>query len=360
MSPAMRVLAMTVMMLVAMPAGAVPVELIPSPRPQGWVVDQTGKLSEAAVRDLNLLGDHVHRHDGAEIAIVVIASVDGADPRTFATQLFNRWGIGDRQRNNGILLLAALDDRAAEIVLGDGVDSNWQIEASQRIMDTLMVPRFRDDDPGGAMVHGARACASMILGINLTQLQLETAAKRWWHPILGEELISTRSGVTLGACAVTGLGAVMGVRRLARYRPRKCPNCASPLTLLGPEQEQEHLHVSQLVEQRLGSVDYDVWSCDGCHYVMQLSYGALFTRYAKCPQCGAKTVESTSTTEQPATYSSTGVLRVDEHCAHCGHHASRTRTIPRLVESSSSSSGSSGSSSFGGGSSSGSGASGRW
>jgi uncharacterized protein len=85
----------------------------------------------------------------------------------------------------------------------------------------------------------------------------------------------------------------------------------------------------------------------------------MFTSYASCSGCGAKTLKSETTTVTSATTTSEGLARVDESCAHCSYTNSYTRTIPRVQESSSSSSGSSSSSSSGG-SSSGGGSSGSW
>ena len=103
-------------------AGAVTIEQIPDPRPAGWTVDLTGSLTPETIQALNRLGDDVKAQTGGEMMVVVVGSIDGADPRDFATRLGNAWGIGDRDADNGLLLFAALDDRAAEIALGTGID----------------------------------------------------------------------------------------------------------------------------------------------------------------------------------------------------------------------------------------------
>lgn len=107
-----------------LPAQAVTVEQIPNPRPDGWSMDLTGTLPAETVAELNRLGDEVKAQTGAEIAVVVVGTIDGADPRQFATGLFNAWGIGEAEKKNGLLVFAALDDRAAEIILGDGISDD--------------------------------------------------------------------------------------------------------------------------------------------------------------------------------------------------------------------------------------------
>jgi uncharacterized membrane protein YgcG len=54
----------------------------------------TGRIRDPAVADLNELGKSVKRQMGAELAVVVIQTTDGKEHRQFATDLFNRWGLG--------------------------------------------------------------------------------------------------------------------------------------------------------------------------------------------------------------------------------------------------------------------------
>jgi uncharacterized protein len=144
-------------------------------------------------------------------------------------------------------------------------------------------------------------------------------------------------------------------RRYLRRRPRTCPACATAMVRLDETADDAHLSGGEKTEERLGSVDYDVWACPACRHTLKLRYGALFTRYASCPKCNARALRSESHTVTPATTSRTGIARVDEKCAHCRYSHSYTRTIPRVEERTSSSS-----SSRSGGSSSGSGSSGSW
>jgi uncharacterized protein len=127
-------------------------------------VDLARVLSADEVAELNRLGDAVHTHDGAEMAIVVVPTIGGGDHRDFATRLFNHWQIGDRARDNGLLIFVAVGDRAAEIILGNGIDSDAEVAKSDRVMQGEMVPRFRSGDQAGAILAGARACAREFFG----------------------------------------------------------------------------------------------------------------------------------------------------------------------------------------------------
>ena len=109
-------------------------------------------------------------------------------------------------------------------------------------------------------------------------------------------------------------------------------------------------------EERVGSVDYDVWRCGACLHHFTVRYPKWLTSYASCPQCHNRTKSSKETVTRAATTSSSGSARVEERCAFCTFHHAYTKTLPRIQHSSSSGGSSGGGSSFGGGSSGGGGA----
>lgn len=359
-----------------------------SPRPAGWVLDQAGLLSAAAETELNRLGDTINAHTGGEIAVVTLRSTAGADPRRFATDLFNHWGIGASGRNNGLLLFVAIDDRAAEIILGDGIDSDAEVAASEEIMQQLIVPRFRSGRSEEAILAGARACADRFYpgasppDVAVTPVERASAAQAApalaprsspdadLSPSIPRSLVPARDlpaargspGLAGIVAAVGGAGAFGSVgwvvwRSFARRRRRKCRACGREMSRLDETADDAHLDASERTEEAIGSVDYDIWLCPWCSVVEKVRYGRWFTRFARCPKCGAVTNQKVSTTLVAATTRAGGLVRVDETCAHCDHRSSHTRTTPRLSASSSSSGRSSG---FGGGRSSGRGSSGRW
>lgn len=370
-------------LLVPASARAVPVEQIPSPRPAGWAVDLTGSVTPEALRELDRLGDEVKRRTGSEIAVAVIGSTRGEEPRAFATRLFNAWEIGSAEADNGLLILAALDDRAAEIVLGTGVDSARSRQEADEIMQGEMVPRFRAGDPSGALLQGAKACAARILD---GSEQLKTGAAS--YPAAApkpEPALLTREpaprGIGLLSWFVLLVPAGFAALVYFAVRAPRCPRCRIKMLRLDEEADDAHLTPAQRVEESLGSVHRDVWSCPRCGELAHKSLPRFLSRYRECPQCGARTKTSSSTVLREATYESGGLVKVDEWCEHCDFSGSHRYSTPQLVRrddddwsssgrsssswsssasSAPSSSSSGGSSGFGGGSSSGGGASGRW
>lgn len=371
------------------PAGAVSVESIPTPRPQGWTVDLTGSLTPEDIQALNELCEEVNRKTGAEMAIVAVGTVDGAEPRDFATRLFNHWGIGQQGADNGILLFAALDDRASEIVLGMGIDTPELRRVSEEIMGGEMVPLFRAGNVAGALHRGADASARRILGASLagsttvpvTRAPVPATAQVPYAPpppvAVATEVRSSSPGFGLGVL-FAGLSLLGFLVWSAFYKlvPPRCRECRLRMVKLDESGDDLHLEPSEQSEERVGSVNHDVWLCNGCGQIRKRRWFMFGSGYSPCPKCNARTVTRNSTVLVAATYSHGGQVQVDQVCAHCGDRLSYTYSTARLEEirthsgssssrgirssSSSRSSSSRSSSGFGGGRSSGGGASGRW
>ncbi|WP_204139123.1 TPM domain-containing protein [Halomicronema sp. CCY15110] len=267
---------------------------------------------------------------------------------SFATNLFNTWGIGDATRNDGILVLVAPGDRQMRIEVGAGYDSQAD-QTAQIIIDNQMLPYFRDGQMAAGTVSGVDAVIQYFAPGASQPAQPSSAATAtqgsFWGRIIAFLLIP--------------LSALGGLLRLVygwwnRQRSRQCPTCQTEMRRLSEQDDDQYLEAGERREESLKSVDYDVWLCPTCGYHTTLSYNSLFSRYRKCSQCHHKTLSENSHTLVSPTYSSTGTAEITQDCKHCGHHHVFTRTIPRKQRSSSSSS------SGGGGSSSGGGASGSW
>ena len=276
---------------------------------------------------------------------------------SFATNLFNTWGIGDATRNDGILVLVAPGDRKMRIELGAGYDSRAD-QTAQIIIDSHMLPFFRDGLMAAGTVSGVEnviqyftpgAAAPTPPSPPPVEETPITADSKFWTSLL--------FFLAMPAVAVGGVLRTV-YRWWNRRRSRQCPTCNVNLRRLSESEDDQYLDPGSRREEALKSVDHDVWLCSACGYHTTLSYNSMFSRYGTCSKCSHRTLFETSKTLVSATYSSTGTAEVTQDCKHCGHHNVYTRTIPRKQRSTSSSS--SGGSYGGGGSSSGGGASGSW
>ena len=94
------------------------------PKPLGYVNDFAHVLSPQVVAQLDRTCDQLDRSQAnAQVAVVTIDTLNGADIADFAKQLFNKWGIGPKASNRGVLVLLAVNDRKYRIATGYGLES---------------------------------------------------------------------------------------------------------------------------------------------------------------------------------------------------------------------------------------------
>lgn len=317
--------------------------------------------TEARIRDKLV---EVREQRGIEMTLLTIDRIgDYADPESpydesiesFATRLFNRWGIGNASRNDGVLVLVSRHDRKMRIELGAGYASSWD-GTMQTVIDEAFLPDFRRDDYQRGIETGMTQVIYAITGTYPGEFDVGVWQARWLA--VKRFFANIHWGFYTLLIAPLGWG-VMLVRRFLRRRPRSCTRCPGTMELLGDPQEDEHLDGGQRLEEYLESVDYDVWQCPWCEHMQIERYRAWFSRASNCRSCGYRTLLTETTVIEHATTSSEGKKRLDYRCDNCGHESTEYRTIPQESESSSSDSSSS-SSSFSGGHSSGGGASGSW
>jgi uncharacterized protein len=250
------------------------------------------------------------------------------------------------------MLLVARDDRQMRIELGAGYPRSMDGKM-QDIIDDDILPLFRKADFGHGVEDGVGAVVRVL------EREFRPPGPL---PFLDQAQDRTRDILDQLGAWVFALYAGAAVLAFRLYRawmrrkPRICPVDGNRMVLLEEDWDDNHLQQGQRTEERLGSVDYDVWDCPACNHLTVEGYRAWFSRYGACRACGFRTVEGTTTVLEHATTTSEGLKRIDYHCHNCNDDYSVTRSIPRKSDSDSGSS----RSSFGGGSSSGGGASGRW
>jgi uncharacterized protein len=332
-----------------------PLASIPNPRVQNgtWVTDMAGALRPETVARLNDTISAFERTTGGEMAVVVIRSLDGASIEESAAELFEMWGIGKKDRDNGLLLLWSTGDRRVRVEVGYGLEGVLPDGKVGAILDAYVIPRFRSGEFDDGMVAGVEA---LVAAAKNEDVALPAAATESYQ---GDADDSLPSWLPFAGSIPLGLGSFIGFRRWRRYRRRHCPQCQTRMLLVPESEDDALLQEGQVTEERIGSVDYDVWKCPACSHHFTLRYPKWLSEYAKCPQCSNRTKSSKEHVISAATTSSSGSARVVELCAFCTFTHEYTKVLPQLSESSSSSSSSGGSSSssFGGGSSGGGGAS---
>jgi uncharacterized protein len=116
----------------------------------GRVVDQADILSPAVRTDVATQSKELEEKSGIQLVVATVPSLQGGDIETFANQLFRAWELGQAQKNNGILLLVAPNERKVRIEVGYGLEGTLTDAISKFIIENSILPRFKAGDfPGG-------------------------------------------------------------------------------------------------------------------------------------------------------------------------------------------------------------------
>jgi uncharacterized protein len=359
-----RLLALAALtLLLSAAVSAEPLASIPNPRARDgtWVTDMPGILRPDTIARLNSTISGFERTNGAEMAVVVIRSLDGLSIEETAVKLFELWKIGKKGRDNGLLLLWSTGDRRVRVEVGYGLEGVLPDAKAGRILDSYVMPKFR----AGQFDEGLLAGVDALLSAARKEQVALPPARSGSYESHSTRIVPIVIGLLAGI--PISVGSLVGFGLWRRHRRRRCPACHGLMTRLSEADEDTLLEKGQQAEERIGSVHYDVWKCGTCGHHFTLRHAKWFSRYAQCPQCHNRTKSSTEAVVTPATTISPGSARVVETCAFCSFRREYMKVLP-LIQSSgpsssdssssgSSSVGSSGGSSFGGGESGGGGAS---
>jgi len=120
---------------------------IPSrPNPPRLVNDFAGVLSSAEAQQLEQQLVAYDDSTSNQIAVVLVKTLDDYPIEEYATKLFRAWGVGNKKTNNGIVILAAIDDRKIRIEVGYGLEGAIPDITAGHIIQNDLSPNFRSGD----------------------------------------------------------------------------------------------------------------------------------------------------------------------------------------------------------------------
>lgn len=118
--------------------------VLSKPNPPRLVVDKAAILSNDELVALENKLVALDDSSSNQISVVIIPSLEGNAIEEYANKLFRDWGIGDAKKNNGVLLLIALNDRKIRIEVGYGLEGAITDIESKSIIDNDLKPAFQN------------------------------------------------------------------------------------------------------------------------------------------------------------------------------------------------------------------------
>ena len=120
----------------------------------GRVVDSANIIPPAVSDRISPKLASLEAKSGIQLVVATVKSLEGDDIEPYANALFRAWKLGEKQKNNGVLLLVAPNERKARIEVGYGLEGTLTDALSKIIITNAMAPRFKAGDFGGGIERG--------------------------------------------------------------------------------------------------------------------------------------------------------------------------------------------------------------
>lgn len=151
-----------VMLLAGATAGALSVP--PAPPLERPIVDQTGTLSDQQVSDLAAKIKTSRAEKDYQLGVLIIPTLEGRDIEGYSIEVARAWGIGEADKDNGVLLIIAKDDRKLRLEVGNGLEGDITDLESGHIIRDVITPKFKTGDYYGGISDGVSRIQAAVEG----------------------------------------------------------------------------------------------------------------------------------------------------------------------------------------------------
>lgn len=153
-------------LLVSFPPAAA--QEAPVPYLTGRVVDNAEILSADTRRRLTEALRQHEQSSGNQIAVLTVPTIHGESIEEYAVRVFEQWKLGQKGKDNGVLVVIVPEDRRMRIEVGYGLEGVVTDAHASRIIRNVMTPRFRERDFNGGTMRGVDALVAQLEGRQAT------------------------------------------------------------------------------------------------------------------------------------------------------------------------------------------------
>ena len=147
------------------------------PQLTGRVVDGANVLDAGTRERLAARSQQLEEKTGRQLVVVTLPSLQGYEIEEYGYQLGRHWGIGERDKNTGALLIVAPNERRVRIEVGYGNEGLLTDAVSRLIIENAILPRFRSGDFAGGIERGVDDIVQVLTG-DAADFQRRAAARR--------------------------------------------------------------------------------------------------------------------------------------------------------------------------------------
>ncbi|NWF55903.1 MAG: YgcG family protein [Syntrophaceae bacterium] len=153
-------------------------------RPEGRVTDRTGTLTRDQIQALEKKLSAFEKETTNQIAVLMIPSLEGDSLEEFSIRLAEKWKIGQKGRNNGVILLIVKNDRKLRIEVGYGLEGALPDALAGTIIRNEIAPRFKEGQFFQGIETGVNAIISATKGEYRAGPRKKESPMGLWFPLL--------------------------------------------------------------------------------------------------------------------------------------------------------------------------------
>lgn len=133
------------------------------------IIDQTESLANEDIDRIAQLINAERQKKSFQIGVLMIPTLGSDDSlEEYSLKVARQWGIGDKKKSNGVLLLIAKNDRKMRIEVGNGMESSLTDARASQIIRNTIAPKFRSGDYAGGVEAGVKRIIDAAEGRNLS------------------------------------------------------------------------------------------------------------------------------------------------------------------------------------------------
>jgi len=156
-------------------AFAMPLAALEAPEMNGPVNDLAGVLSAEDKASLTDYLTATNDQTGVQVAVLTVKSLEGDSIENFSMNVAKKWKLGQADKDNGALLVVAIDERALRIEVGYGLEGTLTDMQSGLIIRNVIVPYFKSGDYGAGITEGVNKIVGIATGNETIQEETNTS-----------------------------------------------------------------------------------------------------------------------------------------------------------------------------------------
>lgn len=219
------------------------------------VSNPDGIIQPQDVQQINRLLQTVEDSLGIEVAVVAVESIGDNDARMFATDLFQHWGLGKKDKDNGLLIQLVTEPTQRSVVFetGYGIEGVLPDAITYRLQQKYMIPDLKAGNYSEGMLKGVAAVKEYLLASDYERAAMTGTPQKQSD---GEDVFLW---IFLIMMVVFPAGISLLVSYM-KYRPRICPRCGQKtLVYVGQQVIQKATYQSEGMAE-------DTYRCKNCGY----------------------------------------------------------------------------------------------